>query len=143
MYNELLQDSYLTRNVSHLSGIITPGNLKLNIDWHSVTVCISLVLNNFFPTKRSGVRSSVCPTYRPLQQRAAGLLLWARRAGDSDRKWRPPDAAAATAVSSKCEQCHVYSRRRKLDADVLEMIALVGHIRLPIIIIIIDICKVA
>ena len=30
-----------------LSGIITLGNLKLNIDWHSVTICISLVLNNF------------------------------------------------------------------------------------------------
>jgi len=27
---------------------------------------------------------SVCPT-RPLQQRAAGLLLWARRVGDIDR----------------------------------------------------------
>ena len=35
MYNELLQDSYLTRNVSHLSGIITLGNLKLNINWLS------------------------------------------------------------------------------------------------------------
>jgi len=30
------------------------------------------------------VRMSVCPI-RPLQQRAAGLLLWARRAGDIDR----------------------------------------------------------
>ena len=30
------------------------------------------------------VRLSVCPI-RPLQQRAAGLLLWARRAGDIDR----------------------------------------------------------
>jgi len=30
------------------------------------------------------VRPSVCPI-RPLQQRAAGLLLWARRAGDIDR----------------------------------------------------------
>jgi len=37
LYNELLQDSYLTRNVSHLSGIITLGNLKSNIDWQSVT----------------------------------------------------------------------------------------------------------
>jgi len=45
LYNELLQDSYLTRNVSHLSEIITLGNLKLNIDWHSVAICISLVLN--------------------------------------------------------------------------------------------------
>ena len=31
MYNELLQDSYLTRNVSHLTGIITLGNVNLNI----------------------------------------------------------------------------------------------------------------
>jgi len=30
------------------------------------------------------VRLSFCPI-RPLQQRAAGLLLWARRAGDIDR----------------------------------------------------------
>jgi len=30
------------------------------------------------------VRLSVCPA-RPLQQRAAGLLLWARRLGDIDR----------------------------------------------------------
>ena len=30
-----------------MSGIITLGNLKLNIDWHYVTICISLVLNNF------------------------------------------------------------------------------------------------
>jgi len=29
------------------------------------------------------VRLSVCLSYRPLQQRAAGLLLWARRAGDT------------------------------------------------------------
>jgi len=44
MYNNLLQNSYFTRNVSHLSGIITLRSLKS----HSVTVCISLVLNNFF-----------------------------------------------------------------------------------------------
>jgi len=31
-----------------------------------------------------GVRPSVCPI-RPLQQRAEGLLLWARRVGDIDR----------------------------------------------------------
>ena len=54
LYNELLQDSYLTRNVSHLSGIITLGNLKLNIDWHSVTIWISLVLNNFVENRLIG-----------------------------------------------------------------------------------------
>jgi len=32
-----------------------------------------------------GVRPSVCPVYRQLKQRVAGLLLWAGRAGDIDR----------------------------------------------------------
>ena len=31
------------------------------------------------------IRLSVCPIYQPLQQRAAGLQLWARRTGDIDR----------------------------------------------------------
>jgi len=57
---------------------------------------------------------SVCPIYRPLQQRAAGLLLWARRTGDIDRQRRPP---SSTAASSKCGQCHVVSWRRKLNTD--------------------------
>ena len=51
MYNNLLQHSYFTRNVSHLSGIITPGNRKSNIDWQPVTVCISLVLNNLIKNR--------------------------------------------------------------------------------------------
>jgi len=34
--------------------------------------------------KRYGVRPSVCPIF-PQQQHAAGLLLWARQAGDIDR----------------------------------------------------------
>ena len=37
--------------------------------------------------KRYGVRPSVC-SIRPLQQRAVGLLLWARRTGDIDRLLR-------------------------------------------------------
>jgi len=43
------------------------------------------------------VRLSVCPI-RPLQQRAAGLLLWARQAGDIDRLlhgWRRSSMGAA------------------------------------------------
>ena len=36
-------------------------------------------------SQRSGVRPSVCPIYRLLQQRAAGLLLGAPWAGDIDR----------------------------------------------------------
>ena len=31
MNSELLQDSYLTRNVSHLTGIIALGDVNLNI----------------------------------------------------------------------------------------------------------------
>jgi len=34
--------------------------------------------------QRYGVRTSVCPVYQPLQQRATGLLLLAPRAGDID-----------------------------------------------------------
>jgi len=37
---------------------------------------------------RLSVCLSVCPIYRPLQQRAAGLLLWARRANDVERLLR-------------------------------------------------------
>jgi len=55
----LYNDSYLTRNVSHLSGIITLGNLKLNIDWQSVTICISLVLNNFIKNRLIGKFSNL------------------------------------------------------------------------------------
>jgi len=34
---------------------------------------------------RPSVRLSVCPSYRPLQQRAAGLLLWDWRTDGIDR----------------------------------------------------------
>jgi len=34
--------------------------------------------------QRYGVRTSVCPVYQPLQQRATGLLLLASRTGDID-----------------------------------------------------------
>ena len=37
---------------------------------------------------RPSVCLSVCSLYRLLQQRAAGLLLWARQAGDIDRQRR-------------------------------------------------------
>jgi len=52
--NNLLQDSYFTRNFLHLSRIITLGNLKSNIDWHSVTVSISLVVNNLLKNRLIG-----------------------------------------------------------------------------------------
>jgi len=57
------------------------------------------------------VRLSVCPA-RPLQQRAAGLLLWARRLGDIDRLLHGrcrSSADRSTARSSRCGQRHVYS----------------------------------
>jgi len=43
------------------------------------------------------VRPSVCPIH-PLQQRAAGLLLWAMRAGDIDRLLHGASAASASSV---------------------------------------------
>ena len=60
---------------------------------------------------------SVCPICRPLQQRTAGLLLSARRAGDVDRLlpllpgWAPGSsgAAAVRGRNSKCGQCHADS----------------------------------
>jgi len=46
------------------------------------------------------IRPSVCPVCPP-QQRAPGLLLWARRAGDIDRLLQLRHAAG------ECGQCHV------------------------------------
>ena len=67
---------------------------------------------------------SVSSIYRPLQQHAAGLLLWAPPAGSIDRCLRSTSAAgttavyilinSSTAVSTKCEQCYVSSHRRRL-----------------------------
>ena len=59
MYSHLLQHSYFARNVSHISGIITLGNLKLNINWHPVTICISLVLNSFIKNRLIGKSSDL------------------------------------------------------------------------------------
>ena len=39
------------RNILDLSAIMVLGNLKPNISWHSVTVWISLVLNNFIKNR--------------------------------------------------------------------------------------------
>jgi len=67
----------------------------------------------------TSVRPSVCP-FRPLQQHAAGLLLWAPPDDVIDcctahlqQAWPAfdpyPDHSSSTAVSSKCERCYVYS----------------------------------
>jgi len=68
---------------------------------------------------------SVCPDYRLLQQHAAGLLLGALLEGVISRLLHgaPTTGAghlAATAVSSNCEQCHAYSWRRRLNADLFK-----------------------
>jgi len=46
------------------------------------------------------VRPFVRPIYRPLQQRAAGLLLWARRAGDIDRSLQQATAPCSAQRSA-------------------------------------------
>ena len=73
--------------------------------------------------KRSDVRLSVCPSVCPITRQphsaGAGLLLCARRTGDTDRLLHgaQQQLRRSTAHSSKCGQCHVVSRRRKLDTD--------------------------
>jgi len=44
--------------------------------------------------------------------------------GDIDRQWRE---SGSTALSSKCEQCHVVSWRRKLNTDLLTSLPLGGR----------------
>ena len=58
---------------------------------------------------------------RSQQWRAAGLLLGAPRAGDIDQQRRAPSSngAAARGRCSKAGQCHVYSRRRRLNTNLL------------------------
>ena len=76
-------------------------------------------------TKRTSVRLSVClsvhlfvcPIIRPQPQPAKGLLLCAVRAGDIDRQPGDQQRRRSTALSSKCEQCHADSRRRKLNTE--------------------------
>jgi len=64
---------------------------------------------------RVSVRLCVCSIYQPLQQHAAGLLLVALTAADVEGP--AATSHSSTAVSSKCEQCHVYSRRRRLNSE--------------------------
>jgi len=69
--------------------------------------------------------TSVCPIDRQQQRHAAGLLLSATRAGDIDRPRRAP---SSTAFSGKCEQCHVYSRRRMPNIDLLSHFNTTKHV---------------
>jgi len=65
---------------------------------------------------------SVCPIYRLLQ---AGHCGGFSTVGPVGRRYRSIAAAAglrsSTAHSSKCEQCHAVSWRRKLNADLLNL----------------------
>ena len=100
----------------HTSCLLTTSNLHTADD----NSCILLTLSAYYKEQglcngRVSVRLSVCPIYRPQQQRAAGLLLGALRAGD--RRYRSTGAGArhqqrhSTALSSKRGQWYVYSRR--------------------------------
>ena len=64
------------------------------------------------------VQPYVCPSIRPQQRRAAGLLLSAMQAEDIDRQRRAatqlPGAAARRSISSKCGQSHVDRGRLKM-----------------------------
>jgi len=54
---------------------------------HVIFVVIDAGLcNGRVSGRQPSVRLSVCPVYLPLQQRAAGLLLGAPRAGDINRQ---------------------------------------------------------
>jgi len=85
--------------------------------------------------KRYGVRQSdpsfcpsVCPI-RPLHQRAAGLLLWARRVGDIDCFLY--DRCRSMARSRKCGQCHAFSVPMLLNTDLLFLFCLKKVFPLP------------
>jgi len=73
------------------------------------------------PSVRRLVRLSGCPIIRQQQRRAADLLPNAVRTGDVDRQRRAPSSnrASSTGLSSKCGQCRVDSRRRRLKTDLL------------------------
>ena len=84
-----------------------------------------LVYDRIYKTvRRPSVRPSVFPVYRPLQHAACGgfAAVGPARAGDIDRLLQQATAHSSTAVSGKCEQCHVVSRRTKLTTDVLLLI---------------------
>ena len=76
---------------------------------------------------RASVRPSVCPIYQQQQRRPAGVLPSAPPAGTRYRsivasaqqqgRCRSTAHSSSTVISSKCEQCHVYSRRRRLNSE--------------------------
>jgi len=81
--------------------------------------------------KRSSVHPSVCPIDPQQQRQPAGLLLSDLPTGYIDRQLRAPStrrapcsrrsaatAPSSTALSSKRGQCHVDSRRRRLNTSI-------------------------
>ena len=90
----------------------------------------SLLTQLYWHSMRQGlcndlsVRPSVCSICRrwrseTVPDAAAGLLLWARRAGDIDQQRRALGARQHGAACSRCEQWHVVSRRRMLNTNLL------------------------
>jgi len=87
----------------------------------ALTYCLLLLIAARIHRAAAGSMhlSGVCPSVRlsvstraySSKSAAAGLLLWARRAGDIDRLLHSRRSAAA---ASECEQCHVTGVRRKL-----------------------------
>jgi len=73
--------------------------------------------------KRLGVRPSVCPSVCLSQQRAAGLLLCARRAGDIDRL---SGVESARRVSAKAA-VHCYIATALLNAYLLAYSLINSH----------------
>ena len=59
----------------------------------------------------------LCPTDRPQQRRAAGLLLSARQAGDRPIARLLHVAASLSSIALSRGQCHVDSWRRKQNTD--------------------------
>jgi len=90
-----------------------------NINLNTAIVLLLRLTYRHCPRVREGrsvQRHGVCPSVcfiRPLQQRAAGLLLWARQGGDIDRllygrcRRYSSTVPRNTAFGSKCGQCHV------------------------------------
>ena len=83
--------------------IVPPRGPNCPAPWTEVSRCKQYCINLSTPCSHNcgrvyvtvrcpSVGPSVCFIYRKLQKRAAGLLLWARRTGDTDRQRRPSGA---------------------------------------------------
>ena len=88
--------SDLSAELSHLGDqTVPPRGPKFLVVSSTASTCRHCSHNcgRVYVTVRCpSVGPSVCFIYRSLQKRAAGLLLWARRTGDTDRQRRPSGA---------------------------------------------------